>query len=102
MSGIYLEPEATFSVSVVHKGGAQFEVVDGAEVVLSTLTGREHHKAARAIREQNGDLLYTVVEDHLISGIDPKKVGALHPNVVMLLAFEIMKRSHLTEIDAGN
>ena len=54
MSGIYLEPEATFSVSVVHKGGAQFEVVDGAEVVLSTLTGREHHLERHFIIKNSG------------------------------------------------
>lgn len=102
MPGIYLEPEATFSVSVECEKGALFRVVDGGEIVLQTLTGRQYHKAMRAIHDRDGDAQYSILESCIVSGIDRAKVGKIHPNVVALLLLEIMKRSHLTESDAGN
>lgn len=102
MSGIYLEPESTFSVSVVCESGALFRVVDGSEITLQTLTGRQYHKAMRAIHDRDGDAQYATLEACIVDGIDPKKIGKLHPNVVAILLLETMKRSHLTERDAGN
>lgn len=102
MPGIYLEPESTFSVKVESETGALFRVVDGGDIVLQTLTGRQYHKAMRAIHDRDGDAQYTVLESCIVEGIDPKRIGKLHPNVVAILLLEIMKRSHLTETQAGN
>ena len=102
MSGIYLEPESTFSVSVLPVGGAQFEIKDGGGIVLRTLTGREHGTLTHAIRSQDSAKQYDILGGLIISGIEDKAVGRLHPNAVAVMLFEILKRSHLSEEQAGN
>jgi hypothetical protein len=98
--GIYLEPETTFSVSIQDKGGARFAVVEGSEINLRTATGREYAAIMKAIREEDAcagyDLLGKLVKDGV------KDVSRLHPNVAALLIYEVAKRSHLTETEAGN
>lgn len=102
MPGIYLEPEATFSVSVECEKGALFQIVEGGDITLRTILGRQYHKAMRAIHDRDGDAQYSILESCIVDGIDPKKIGKLHPNVVAILLLEIMRRSHLSESDAGN
>lgn len=102
MSGIFLEPESTFSVDIIHKGGALFEISEGGPYVLRTATGREFAAISKAFRENDNAGAYGIVERHLVAGVDKKDIGRLHPNVVALLAHEIGTRSHLSETDAGN
>lgn len=102
MSGIFLEPEATFSVDIIHKGGALFELVDGGPYALRTATGREFARIAQAFRDNDSAEAFGIVERHLVGGIDKAKIGCLHPNVAALMAAEVAKRSHLSETDAGN
>ena len=105
MPGIYLEPESTFSVSVSSKGGGDFSIIEGDQFTLKSLNGREHAKMSKAIRENDGVKLFDCVESALMNDRKDevtKKFGQIHPNVIVLLAYEIMKRSRLSEEQAGN
>ena len=98
--GIYLEPETTFSVSIQDNGGARFAVVEGSEIKLRTVKGREYAAIMKAIREEDAGAGYDILAKLAKEGI--KDVEGLHPNVAALLIYEVAKRSHLTETEAGN
>lgn len=96
--GIYLEPETTFSVSVNSIGGGDFVVTEGTDITLRTATGKEYAAILKAIREENAGAGYDLLAK-FSTGLD---VPRLHPNVTALLLFEVAKRSHLSEKQAGN
>ena len=98
--GIYLEPEATFSVGIKDGGGARFEIVEGNEIKLRTATGREYAAIMRSIREQDADAGYSLLAKFVQGGVSD--ISRLHPNVAAILLYEVAKRSHVSETDAGN
>lgn len=98
--GIYLEPETTFSVTVQNKGGGSFALVEGGDIKLRTATGKEYAAILRAIREEDAGAGYDLLAKFAKEGI--ADIGRLHPNVTALLLFEVAKRSHVSETEAGN
>lgn len=99
MSGIFLEPEATFSVTVTGTA-PDYKVEDGTSITLRTATGREYAALMSAFRSGDDARGYDLLPRHIVSGVD--SVDRLHPNVVALLLVEVVKRSHLSETAAGN
>lgn len=102
MSGIFLEPESTFSVEVSHVKGAVFEVKDGDVIKLRTCTGREYAALSKAFRENDNEAGYALLPKFVVGGISESDLPRLHPNAAALLLLEVIKRSHLTEKSSGN
>lgn len=102
MAGIYLEPESTFAVSLVQIGKADFEVKDGGPIVLTTATGRQYAKLLSIFRSEQADAQYDALGWFVSAGLEKKDIDRLHPNAVAVLLFEVTRRSHLAENDAGN
>lgn len=99
---IFLEPEATFAVTVNHSRGAEFTLSDGGPIVLRTATGREFARLMESFRGDNGEKTYDVLRPFIKAGLAENDIERLHPNVVALLLYEVAKRSHVSEADAGN
>ena len=53
MSGIFLEPESTFSVTITAEGGGVFTLQDGGPITLRTCTGREYAALSKAFRRSH-------------------------------------------------
>ena len=102
MSGIFLEPESTFSVTITAEGGGVFTLQDGGTITLRTCTGREYAALSKAFRANDNDAGYDLLPRFVVSGIDAKDLPRLHPNAQAVLLLEVAKRSHLTEKSAGN
>ena len=102
MSGMFLEPESTFAVSVVKKGRADFEVIDGGPIVLTTATGRKYAKLMAMFRAEDAAGQYDALADFVAAGLPKTDIDRMHPNAVAVLLFEVAKRSHITETEAGN
>jgi hypothetical protein len=102
MSGIFLEPESTFSVSVKNSGGAVFEIVEGEDIKLRTCTGREYAALQRAFRNRDNDEGYTLLPKFIVSGVSESDLPRLHPNAAAVMLLEVAKRSHISEASSGN
>lgn len=102
MSGIFLEPESTFSVTLTHVKGAIFKIEDGPGVTLRTCTGREYAAVSKTFREHDNDGGYSLLPKFVVSGISETDLPRLHPNAAALLLLEVAKRSHVSEDAAGN
>jgi len=102
MSGIFLEPETTFSISLVPGKRHQFTRKDGGEITLRTATGREFAAITRAIRNDKTEDAYAILPALIVSGIKPEDVGRLHPNAAAELLFAVLEKSRLDEVDSGN
>ena len=102
MPGMFLEPETTFSVSLEKEGKAMWKVVEGGAIHLMTLRGREHAKLMKAIRNEDIDAQYDILKGSISKGITDKELETMHANAVMVLLFEVAKRSHVAETEAGN
>lgn len=102
MSGIFLEPETTFSVSLIPGKRNQFACNDGGDIMLRTATGREFAVMTRAIRNDRTEEAYAFLPSLIVSGIKPEDIGRLHPNAAAALTFAILNKSHLDEVGSGN
>ena len=102
MSGIYLEPEANFAVTLVKEGKADFKATDGGTIVLTTATGRQYAKLMAIFRGGDAEAQYDALGWFVVSGLDAKSIDRMHPNAVAVLLYEVVRRSHLAEDDAGN
>lgn len=99
---IFLEPETTFAVTAKHTKGADFVLEEGGPIVLRTATGREFARLMESFRGNDGSKTYDVLRPFVKAGIADNDLERLHPNVVALLLYEVAKRSHVSETDAGN
>ncbi len=102
MSGMFLEPESNFAVSVVKSGKADFDVADGGPIVLTTATGRKYAKLLAMFRSEDAAAQYDALAGFVVSGLPKEDIERMHPNAVAVLLFEVVKRSHVSEIEAGN
>jgi len=102
MSGMFLEPESTFAVSIIKKGRADFEVVDGGPIVITTATGRKYAKLMAMFRSENAEGQYDALADFVTAGLPKTDIERMHPNAVAVLLFEVVRRSHIAETEAGN
>lgn len=102
MSGIFLEPESTFSVTVKNTGGGTFELTEGGEIKLRTCIGREYAEAQAQIRSRDVVAQFDSFPKFVLSGIEKADFKRLHPNAAALMMLEVLKRSHLQEEASGN
>lgn len=106
MHSIFLAPEQTFGVSVTVKHSAHgvpsFAVDGDGPYRLRTATGREYHRIQKAYYEQSAPEAYALLAILCTDGIPKDKIEQVHPDCVWALLLEVLKRSRVSEADAGN
>lgn len=105
MDPIFLVPEATVSVSIKpeYSGDilAGFVIEEGGPYEVRTATGREYGRLQKAFRDDDVDALYELLPDFLVKGVSKKDMENLHPFVVRSVLFDVLKRSRVSEAEAG-
>ena len=105
MDPIFLVPEATVSVSIKPEYSGEilagFTVEDGGPYEIRTATGREYGKIQKAFRDDDVDSLYELLPDFLLKGVGKKEMENLHPFVVRAVLWDVIKRSRVSEAEAG-
>lgn len=106
MDDIFLSPDVTFGVTIKTTRSAtgvpSFAIEQGGPYRLRTATGREYHRIQRAYYEQSAPEAYALLELFCVDGIPKEKMSLVHPDCVWVLLLEVLKRSRVSEADAGN
>ena len=105
MDPLFLTPESTLDISIrttfSEFGAPIFTVDDGGPYRLRTATGREFARIQQVIGRNDVDVAYTLLPDYLVGGVDKDKICQLHPDVVWTVLLEVLKRSRVSEDQAG-
>ena len=105
MDPIFLTPDVTVNVSIKTSfseyGAPFFTIEDGGPYEIRTATGREFARIQQAIGKSDIDAGYAMLPAFLVGGVDKDKICQLHPDVVWAVLVEVLKRSRVSEADAG-
>lgn len=105
MDDIFLSPDVTFGVTIKTQrnsnGVPTFFVEDGGPYKLRTATGREYHRIQKAYYDQSAPEAYSLLALFCSDGIPKDKIESVHPDCVWAILLEVLKRSRLTEVQAG-
>lgn len=105
MDPIFLVPEATVSVSIkpTYSGDllTGFAIESGGPYELRTATGREFGRVQKIFRDNDIDEAFDILPKFLVKGIEKRDIENLHPDLVWVILIEVLKRSRVSEAEAG-
>ncbi len=105
MDAIFLTPDVTVDVSIKHSvseaGALSIEITEGGPYKIRTATGREYAKIQTAIGRIDVDAAYTLLPSFMVGGVERERMDSLHPEVVWTVLLEVLRRSRVTEAQAG-